>query len=499
MMGRQLRRAGHNVTVAEDGVEAISILEQETFDVVVSDLKMPRADGMAVLARANEISPETEFVILTGHGTMENAVDAFKTGRVFDYLLKPLEDIRELDGVVARAAERRQLRTLNARLIEEQQRQIVELEEARTQLAHLADCDGLTGLLNHRAIHKCLEDFLTQNSSSLLALAMLDMDGFKLINDTYGHPTGDDMLRYLTSVLQASCANNMVLGRCGGDEFLIVAPDTSAAQLQEVAQEVHGRLDERPFCAPDGSRLPVRVCIGIVDTQSVGHSMSSLVAAADSALYEAKAHGGDEVTLRLDTDESLGSVPSQFSVLDSLITTIDRKDHYTKHHSEHVTYFALILAQAMGLSNETCNAMRIAGLLHDVGKIGVPDYILRKPGKLTSEEYEVMKGHVTLSALIIHGLPRLNDIHDAVANHHERWDGAGYPSGLAGEQIPVLGRVMAIADAFSAMTLDRPYRKGLSVDEAIEEIARHSGSQFDPNLAQVFLEQIRSHRQQQAA
>src|SRR5919205_3536294 len=153
MMSRQLRRAGHEVTQAEDGMAAAALLEQESFDVVVSDMKMPRLDGMGLLARAKELAPEVEFIILTGHGSMENAVEAFKTGNVFDYLLKPLEDIRELDAVVSRAVERRQLRAENRRLVAELEARIQELEEARQKLADLADRDGLTGLFNHRAIH----------------------------------------------------------------------------------------------------------------------------------------------------------------------------------------------------------------------------------------------------------------------------------------------------------------------------------------------------------
>src|ERR1041385_2256766 len=147
MMGRQLRRAGHEVILAEDGLVAAQLLEEHTFDIVVSDMKMPRLDGMGVLARAKELAPDTEFVILTGHGNMENAIEAFKTGNVFDYLLKPLDDIHELNGVVARAAERRFLRHENERLVGELQTRIAELEEARTQLAQLAQRDGLTGLL----------------------------------------------------------------------------------------------------------------------------------------------------------------------------------------------------------------------------------------------------------------------------------------------------------------------------------------------------------------
>jgi HD-GYP domain-containing protein (c-di-GMP phosphodiesterase class II) len=140
--------------------------------------------------------------------------------------------------------------------------------------------------------------------------------------------------------------------------------------------------------------------------------------------------------------------------------------------------------------------MRVAGLLHDVGKIGVPTHILRKPGKLTNDEYEAIKNHVTLSTLIIHGLPHLADIQDAVANHHERWDGSGYPRGLKGEEIPLLGRVMAVADAFSAMTLDRPYRSGLQTEVALQRIEEGAGTQFDPELARTFVALMRAENAQ---
>lgn len=493
LMSRQLRRAGHEVTMAEDGLVAVGLLERQVFDVVVSDVKMPRLDGMGLLARAAEIAPETEFVILTGHGSLENAVEAFKLGRVFDYLLKPLEDIRELDAVVGRAAERRHLRSENGRLVSELEERVRDLEMAKRQLADLAQRDGLTGLFNHRTIHLHLEELMGESRNARVAIMAIDMDGFKLINDTYGHPVGDHVLRHLAKTLRESCGPDAVLGRCGGDEFTVIFPGWLAEQAAECAETIRQRLAVEPFVSPDGSRLPLKLCFGIADASSPGASGASLIASADSALYEGKHHGGDKITLRMSTEPANGdSQKTTYDVLDSLVTAIDNKDHYTRQHSEDVTQYALLLAEALGYSGETHNAIRVAGLLHDVGKIGVPDAVLRKPGKLTEDEYTIMKSHVTLSALIIHGLPRLPDILDAVAHHHERWDGKGYPRGLSGEEIPLLGRIMAIADAFSAMTLSRPYRIALPFDQALAEIENGIGTQFDPNLATVFIEEMRS-------
>ena len=516
LLGRQLKRAGHAVTVAEDGQVAADLLTREDFDVVVSDMKMPRLDGMGLLAKASQIAPTTEFIILTGHGNMENAVTAFKTGNLFDYLLKPLNDIHELDGVVARAVERRFLRTENGRLVKELTARIEELEQAKQRLVFLAERDGLTGLLNHRAIHARLHEALRpdvcpsvdgeaatgENREALpdenveaLAVVLLDMDGFKRINDTYGHPVGDEILRHVARALQEVYGSECLLGRCGGDEFMVVCPGWPASEAEARSQGVRAYMAQNPFVNPEGVPLPIRLCFGIADVRMVGRSPIELVTAADSALYTGKRSGGDAVTLHISEAEA-GETEvrngSAYSVLEGLVTAIDHKDRYTRQHSEHMTGFALTLAAALNCSEETHNVVRVAGLLHDIGKIGVPDSILRKPGKLSNEEYEVMKTHVTLSAAIIHGLPHLSDILDAVANHHERWDGRGYPRGLAGEHIPLLGRIMAIADAFSAMTLDRPYRAGMSLEAALLEIDKGAGSQFDPHLARVFADVMRS-------
>ncbi len=508
MMGRQLRRAGYDVTVVEDGQAAADLLATETFDVIVSDMKMPRLDGMGLLAVATQIAPKTEFIILTGHGNMENAVNAFKTGNVFDYLLKPLNDIRELDAVVERAAERHRLRSENARMTEElelraeNQRLVIELEkrvgeleDARQRLARLAERDGLTGLYNHRVVHSRLEGLLKERPEAAISVIMMDMDGFKKLNDTYGHPVGDQALRHLADTLRTVCGGSGIIGRCGGDEFMIILPDALAEDAARFAESARERLIAFPFRNPEGMAIPLRLCFGIADTARAAGGCHTLISAADSALYEGKRGGGDVVRLHLVGEDGAVKTESDnltpFGVLDGLVTAIDHKDRYTKAHSVDMTNHALFLTQALGCSSETYDIVRIAGLLHDVGKIGVPDNILQKPGRLTEAEYEVMKKHVTLSSLIIHGLPRLPDILDAVACHHERWDGGGYPKGLKGEEIPQLGRVMAIADAFSAMTMDRPYRVGMSQEEALAEIERGSGSQFDPMLAALFIKSMR--------
>jgi putative nucleotidyltransferase with HDIG domain len=200
-------------------------------------------------------------------------------------------------------------------------------------------------------------------------------------------------------------------------------------------------------------------------------------------MYSAKrrVEGGKAtaVTTRADTT---------FGVLESLVLAVDAKDRYTKDHCDIVAEYAVKLAERMNLSNESRRALRIAGLLHDIGKLALPDEILKKPGPLTSAEHEIMQRHVRIGEVLIREVPQLRDVIQAVSCHHERYDGTGYPRGLKGESIPLLGRIIAIADAYSAMCLDRPYRKAMPHDRILKELVARAGSQFDPEIAHVLVE-----------
>jgi diguanylate cyclase (GGDEF)-like protein/putative nucleotidyltransferase with HDIG domain len=357
------------------------------------------------------------------------------------------------------------------------------------RLRSLSESDSLTGLANHRKLHEVLahEQARAERYGSRFSLVMLDIDEFKLLNDTHGHPAGDAVLRRVGALLSEQTRAADIVGRYGGDEFLLVLPETSAEEAGLLAEKLRAALREDPYVTAAGERIPIHASFGIASYPDDVPDANGLIALADANLYASKRRGGDAVT-GSEEERSLRDVDGgTFGLFESLVTAVDNKDRYTRRHSEEVTEYALAISQELGLSDESQRVLRVAALLHDVGKIGVPDRILRKPGRLSKAEYEVVKGHSLLGETIIAAIPDVDEIRSAVASHHERYDGSGYPHGLGGEAIPLLGRIMAVADTYSAMTTDRPYRKALSRAEAITELRACSGTQFDPQIVDSFV------------
>jgi HD-GYP domain-containing protein (c-di-GMP phosphodiesterase class II) len=245
--------------------------------------------------------------------------------------------------------------------------------------------------------------------------------------------------------------------------------------------------------------VPIGLSLGVASFPEDSESKDRLLVLADAAMYEAKRLGG--AGPQVSRVVAVGGAPfdGAFGALDSLVQAVQYRDQYTKTHSDLVAEYAAKLALRAGLSEEAVRAIRIAGVLHDVGKLIIPDDILKKPGPLTAEEYEVIKRHPLVGEMLIREGPFLEDVIQAVGCHHENYDGSGYPRGLRSDEIPLLGRVMAIADAYSAMSLDRPYRKALSVDEIIAELEAGAGTKFDPRLVEVFVEMLQAERRAQAA
>jgi diguanylate cyclase (GGDEF)-like protein len=354
----------------------------------------------------------------------------------------------------------------------------------------LSDRDPVTGLVNHRSVYQRLHAELERHKQAEkpLSILLMDLDNFKLFNDTYGHGAGDEVLKRVSGVLQRSCREGDVVARYGADEFMVLLPQTPLKEAIRCAERIQGALARERFRCQNSASLPIGFSYGIAVCPDDATDVLELVATADANLYESKSQGGNRITAKgaSTTDSTLVYVKG-YDLFRAMVTAIDNKDGYTRKHSEEVTEYSVAIARAMELPEEEIQTIQLSGILHDIGKIGVPDAILRKPGKLTDEEFHVMQQHPVFGALIVGSMPGMDQVVLGVRHHHERYDGRGYPDRLAGEQIPLIGRIMAIADAFSAMTTTRPYRKGMTEREALVEIRCGLGTQFDPKLGEVFI------------
>jgi diguanylate cyclase (GGDEF)-like protein/putative nucleotidyltransferase with HDIG domain len=357
----------------------------------------------------------------------------------------------------------------------------------------LALTDPLTGLGNHRAFYDRLQRELatTEVEHVPLTLCLLDIDDFKRrVNDRFGHPAGDRVLAQVASRL----AQHGESFRLGGDEFALLLPghneDAAIAVASAIVERIEAlRVDDV------GS---VTVSAGVATFPSQASAPDELVRVADSALYWAKEHGKNRVRLyRPDVVElaelkRLAAGPdraARYRAAASLAQAVDARDTYTGSHSERVADLAARIAERLGCDGEHVELTRLAGSLHDLGKLAIPEEILRKPGPLTDAERLVLERHPQIGFRMLDSLG-VDPVAEWVLHHHERWDGAGYPDGLAGDEIPLGARIILVADAFDAMTSDRVYRPRRSVGDALVELERCAGTQFDPSVVAALGEEI---------
>jgi diguanylate cyclase (GGDEF)-like protein/putative nucleotidyltransferase with HDIG domain len=356
----------------------------------------------------------------------------------------------------------------------------------------LALTDPLTGLGNHRHFHDRLERELADSQAQgyPLSLCLVDIDDFKRINDRFGHPAGDKVLAQLATKLRQGGE----AFRLGGDEFAILLPGRDDDGAAIAARAIVGRIAGHEL-GPSG---PVTVSAGIATAPPEGIGRDELVRRADSALYWAKEYGKDQVrvyrpdVLEIAELKRLASGPdraARFRAAASLARAVDARDAYTGSHSERVSELAARLATRIGIDQEQVELTRLAASLHDLGKLAIPEEILRKPGPLSETERLVLERHPQIGFRMLESLG-VDPVADWVLHHHERWDGSGYPDGLPGEDIPLGARIIFVADAYDAMTSDRVYRDRLSDDEAIAELERCAGTQFDPSIVSALAEEL---------
>ncbi|MBV9712845.1 MAG: diguanylate cyclase, partial [Ktedonobacteraceae bacterium] len=396
------------------------------------------------------------------------------------------------------------------------------LETAHTQLAAAhstiqkqALTDGLTGLPNHRAVMIQLERELdrARRYGRPFSLLFFDADRFKHINDTYGHGVGDEVLRQIGERAGRILRGGDTLGRFGGEEFVLLLPEADADEARAVAERIRAIIADEPMgFAEVADSLNVTVSIGVATYPEDSYEGLDLLQQADQAMYMAKRLGRNQVRMAIEAlwmsadlelmallqqeeqreaEEREGVTPERIrenytvKIICSLMALLERRDHAMGQHAYAVSDLSTSIAQALGLEQFQISRIGMAALLHDIGKVAIPDGLLQKSDRLTSQERGLLREHPELGAQILEASPFLHDLIPAVHHHHERWDGNGYPDRLAQEDIPLAARIIAVAEAYDAMVRDYPYQSSRAPTEALSELARCSGTQFDPTVVQT--------------
>ena len=461
MLAEFLELEGYAVSTAADGMSALDALDGGIFDLVLTDMKMPRMGGITLLENMKKHAPSTIAVIMTGFGTVETAIDAMKRG-AYDYILKPFK-LEEVLHVVSRAIEKRRIETENIRL-----RQALSLYKVS------------------EAINASLS--LDQVMDTVVTTCMSEL-GADMVTTWLSDGEGDIVERHRRLSDRPPGA-----GEIGEVDPHAVSATLDSGELLLVHGDAALRFFTRGASAPLSSFTAVPLTVKNRPLGFIAAALKSPAPRLEEGQRKLLSIIASRTAASIENARLYGDLQATFQqTIEGLANAIDKMDRYTAGHSQRVASYAMHLGRRLGLDDREIEVVRQSALMHDIGKIGCV-LNLNKPGKLTDDEYEVFKKHPGFGKDILSPIKFLHPLIPGVHLHHERFDGRGYPLGLKGTTIPIIARLISVADTYDAMTSDRSYRRALPHEVALAEIERCSGSQFDPDIAGNFIEGIEDYR-----
>ncbi len=485
VLRRYIRRLPGNylVDIAYTGQEALAKTRNQAFDLALVDQHLPDVAGNDLIRDLRAEHAHLPVVMLTGHGDERLAVEVMKAG-AYDYMRKDDLDAQALERTLRNVLERARLEA--------------EVRRANDRLREWAIRDGLTGLYNHRHFQEQLltEFARARRYAQPLACLMIDLDHFKRINDTCGHPFGDEVLKQLARTLTDVARQADIIARYGGEEFVVVLPSTDLEGARRFAERVRAEVAARPVRA-DGQAVDITLSVGVATSRTPGvDNERALIKRADAALYEAKRAGRNRVCVADDQDslpdlqtpppsERLSATELRARVVDGLLGVarlVERADGGRRDHGRRVAELALRLGRRLGVAGRDLEALRLGAMLHDLGRLAV-DRTLGNADAPAAEDQHVRRGAEVLTTF---GL--FDAEIDVVRHHHERWDGEGFPDGLRGEAIPLLARIVSVADAFDVLTSPCAGQEGLGPAEAVSAVTADAGARYDPRVVEALRE-----------